>query len=394
MQGDSPYAEVIPAFEQAMARWRRLGHRKELMTTTGNLVGAYIAKGDLREAMRLSRETLASLQSPSTRDDIEHKHLFLVYVALIASSQGEQQQAINARRAILEDARQPRGTIDADPQVALLINNAWSHQAMGEHQKALAALAEAKNVRRRHPDPSSLATILSAESFLLLGTNLQQASARLQEALAALSALPAAEASDKRKDMGVTAFSIAGWACAPQIRGLRPLLEATEARQRQRQRQAALPGAPSPQQGLVAEGRRRGSWASEQAGLSADLPLLTARGAYAQALRHNQRRLELSRLMGSPGLEAEALSDLASIHQLQGQPQQALEALHQALTIQERLRLQRDVVSASLTIGDVYKSLGADGSSLAFYQRAQGALSGKAFRSLPQSCRRSSSSSD
>lgn len=190
----APFDAVIPAFAQAVAHWRRVGDRKELLLITNQLVAAYIAKGDLREAMRLNRETLASLQSATSRDDIELKRLFLVTGAMIASNQGDEQQAINARQIILDDVRQQRDTIDAGLQVGLLLNNAWSFHRLGQHQKALATLEEAKNVRRRHPYPSSLATILASESVLLQASNLPQASAKLQQALAVLSALPAAEA--------------------------------------------------------------------------------------------------------------------------------------------------------------------------------------------------------
>ena len=90
----APFAEVIPAFEQAIKRWQELGDRKEELLAVGNLISAYTAKGDLNKAMQLSRKYLDLLQHSTPPISHQYKPLFLSLASNIAGLQGDEHQVI------------------------------------------------------------------------------------------------------------------------------------------------------------------------------------------------------------------------------------------------------------------------------------------------------------
>ena len=376
---DVSWLEIANAYKTALALWKKTGDLEKTYDTVGKVVVALQLQGDWGQARKVLKDSIEELQKADNRNRDVDLGLLLVLEHGIASLQEDRRASISAQRKLVQMIR--LGRIPSQlPLQQVLCGMAMSYESLGDYEGAINVLDECMAEATRIADPEAilrasldriawrswLSRVTSANDMML--DLYQKNKAELMTLLS-----PFAKSS-----YSLQAIMLVNQSCAAdKYKIFQESIWKASTTDSHRETTTANTEKPLAVHGdaSISKYRQMHSWQKELQELNKKSNIFFEGKGYESSYRlrlaSNFRRLELARLMQAWGDESDILVDQASLYLGFGEPQRALDALNQALAIEQKLERRPNQIKVYTAIGDVYQSLGDNKTAIRVFQGAR-----------------------
>lgn len=328
---------AIARYEDALARWRKLGDRD-------NQARALLALGRVHDNLNLGDQAMAYFnQALAIRRETGERGGEAAALAAIAglhNNRGERQKAA----ALFEQALAIRRELQDRRSEASLLHNLGSvQQGLNQRPRAIEYYEQAMRIRAEIRDRRG-----EAASLFQIGVTSAQMGQFNKADEAYQKVLPIFQSLDDKRNEAVTLSSIGAL------------------RARQGKRREAIEYLDRARQTQQAVGARR----QEAASLSSMGSIYDEMGEKQKALEHHNRALEIRReINDQPGI-ALSLLGIGSVHESLGDNQRALDYYNQARPVRRATAGPLGEAEVLNNIGSVHSEMGDRQSALNHHQQA------------------------
>ncbi len=353
----TPITQVIVKWEEALKYWRLAGDKAKKAKTLWLIAGLYHLRGEYRQSLKYAQQSLSIYEALGDR---EGKNSALAFISVNYKFLGEYPKAIDSFKQFISLSDHPGALSGA------LGNMAQIYQDLGETQKTRDTYNQVLAFWQEKGDVLEQAEALQyiGLSYFFLG--------EVQKSLDTLTQANTLDPEFKRERSQVDLIYalLSNSSCADKLESLKKPsnldLSGNSANQSETTNNNIENFIQEAQKYRSREILRgEADFLDFLGGLGYQIF-----GEYQKALEVYQQALQLYRVMGAKPDEAETLTDIADILNLQGKKQEAINTLNQALDIQRQIKIRPKEAETLLTLGDVYQSLGAYPLALTAYNEA------------------------